>query len=63
MEEVCVYVCVFPLCMGLFVIHAGTYVFACCMCITVHIGISVLCFFVVYMWIMYMRLCVWYMCM
>ena len=27
MEEVCVYVCMFPSCMGLFVIHAGTYVF------------------------------------
>ena len=41
MEEVCVYVCMFPSCMGLFVIHAGTYVFVCYMSITVHIGISV----------------------
>ena len=45
MEEVCVYVCMFPSCMGLFVIHAGTYVFVCYMSITVHIDISVSCVF------------------
>ena len=62
MEEVCVYVCMFPSCMGLFVIHAGTYVFVCYMSITVHIGISVSCVFFcgIYLDYVYEVMCVVY---
>ena len=55
---VCVCVCVLPLCTGLFVIQADTYVFVC----HIHIGKSMCCVcpFVVYICV----ICMWFcMCM